>query len=293
MMVTTFPLLYFLKKLSRSITIYVHRFLIFSLYMTLPMELLNFINNILIIPDNFFNKILTSSIQLLAVVEPFGIIPILINLTKEMEKETSKALSKTAAVTSALLLMVFGIAGTQILSTFGITVSSFMVAGGALLFIVSLEIMRHGELRNIKNEINNTGVVPIAFPLIAGPGAITSVMISHQNDGPIVTLISIIIVISITYLVLRLIKPIYRVLGNRGSEVISRIFAVILAAIAIQYIVEGLRKYYHTITKQTNTYHAAILFYLAMFCLFGFFFRFRKSNSSLYNIIIPKDFHAQ
>jgi multiple antibiotic resistance protein len=137
--------------------------------------------------------------------------------------------------------MVFGIAGTQILSTFGITVSSFMVAGGALLFIVSLEIMRHGELRNIKNEINNTGVVPIAFPLIAGPGAITSVMISHQNDGPIVTLISIIIVISITYLVLRLIKPIYMVLGNRGSEVISRIFAVILAAIAIQYIVEGLR----------------------------------------------------
>lgn len=209
--------------------------------MTLPMELLNIINNILIIPDNFFNKILTSSIQLLAVVEPFGIIPILINLTKEMEKETSNALSKTAAVTSALLLMVFGIAGTQILSTFGITVSSFMVAGGALLFIVSLEIMRHGELRNIKNEINNTGVVPIAFPLIAGPGAITSVMISHQNDGPIVTLISIIIVISITYLVLRLIKPIYRVLGNRGSEVISRIFAVILAAIAIQYIVEGLR----------------------------------------------------
>jgi multiple antibiotic resistance protein len=101
--------------------------------------------------------------------------------------------------------------------------------------------MRHGELRNIKNEINNTGVVPIAFPLIAGPGAITSVMISHQNDGPIVTLISIIIVISITYLVLRLIKPIYMVLGNRGSEVISRIFAVILAAIAIQYIVEGLR----------------------------------------------------
>ncbi len=112
-------------------TIYVHRFLIFSLYMVLPMELLNFINSVFIIPDNFFNKVLTSSIQLLAVVEPFGIIPILINLTKEMEKETSKALSKTAAVTSALLLMVFGIAGTQILSTFGITVSSFMVAGGA------------------------------------------------------------------------------------------------------------------------------------------------------------------
>src|SRR4029078_13336620 len=209
--------------------------------MTLPMELLNFINNILIIPDNFFNKILTSSIQLLAVVEPFGIIPILINLTKKMEKETSKALSKSAALTSALLLMIFGIAGTQILAAFGITVNSFMVAGGALLFIVSLEIMRHGELRNIENDIQGTGVIPIAFPLIAGPGAITSVIISQQKDGLVVTIISIIIVIGITYLILRSINSIYRILGNRGSEVISRIFAVILAAIAIQYIVEGLR----------------------------------------------------
>ncbi len=204
--------------------------------------LLHFIHHDIIInPDNFFNNVLTSTIQLLAVVEPFGIIPILINLTKKMEKETSKALSKTAAVTSAILLMIFAIAGTQILSTFGITVNSFMVAGGVLLFIVSLEIMRHGELRNIENELQGSGVVPIAFPLIAGPGAITSVIISQQKDGPIVTLLSIIIVIGITYIVLRSINSIYRILGNRGSEIISRIFAVILAAIAIQYIVEGLR----------------------------------------------------
>ena len=204
-------------------------------------ELLNFITNIFVIPDNFFNKILTSTIQLLAVVEPFGIIPILINLTKKMEKETSKAMSKSAAVTSALLLMIFGVAGTQILSTFGITINSFMVAGGALLFIVSLEIMRHGELRNLENDLQGTGIIPIAFPLIAGPGAITSVIISQQKDGLIVTLLSIIIVIGITYVVLRSINPIYRILGYRGSEVISRIFAVILTAIAIQYIVEGLR----------------------------------------------------
>jgi multiple antibiotic resistance protein len=204
-------------------------------------DLLNFINGIFVIPDNFFNKILTYTIQLLAVVEPFGIIPILINLTKKMEKETSKALSKSAAITSALLLMIFGIAGTQILAAFGITVNSFMVAGGALLFIVSLEIMRHGALRNLENDLQGPGIIPIAFPLIAGPGAITSVIISEQKDGPIVTLLSIVIVIGITYLVLRSINSIYRILGNRGSEVISRIFAVILAAIAIQYIVEGLR----------------------------------------------------
>ena len=116
-----------------------------------------------------------------------------------------------------------------------------MVAGGALLFIVSLEIMRHGVLRNIENDIQGPGVIPIAFPLNHGPGAITSVIISQQKDGLVVTIISIIIVISITYLILRSIGPIYRILGNRGSEVISRIFAVIFTAIAIEYIVEGLR----------------------------------------------------
>ena len=101
--------------------------------------------------------------------------------------------------------------------------------------------MRHGELRNLENDLQGTGIIPIAFPLIAGPGAITSVIISQQKDGLIVTLLSIIIVIGITYVVLRSINPIYRILGYRGSEVISRIFAVILTAIAIQYIVEGLR----------------------------------------------------
>ncbi len=207
-----------------------------------PNDILNIIHNYIVINQgNFVNKLLTSTVQLLAVVEPFGLIPILMNLTKKMEKASSNAMSKTAAITSALLLTIFGLAGVQILSAFGITVNSFMVAGGSLLFIVSLEIMRHGELRNIEKDLQGTGVVPIAFPLIAGPGAITSVIISQQKDGPIVTILSIIIVISITYLVLWSIKPLYRILGNRGSEVISRIFAVILAAIAIQYIVEGLK----------------------------------------------------
>jgi multiple antibiotic resistance protein len=89
-----------------------------------------------------------------------------------MEKETSKAMSKSAAVTSALLLMIFGVAGTQILTIFEITINSFMIAGGALLFIVSLEIMRHGELINLEKDLQQTGIIPIAFPLIAGPGAI-------------------------------------------------------------------------------------------------------------------------
>ena len=79
----------------------------------------------------------------------------------------------------------------------------------------------------------------MAFPLLAGPGAITSVMISFQTAGLIVTMLSISIVIIITYMILRLVNPIYKVLGRRGSMIFTRIFAVLVAAIAVQYIVQG------------------------------------------------------
>src|SRR5437588_9557185 len=93
--------------------------------------------------------------------------------------------------------------------------------------------------RNRKRRSRLSGVVPLAFPLLAGPGAITSVMISFQTAGLIVTMLSISIVIVITYIVLRLVNPIYKVLGRRGSMIFTRIFAVLVTAIAVQYIVQG------------------------------------------------------
>jgi multiple antibiotic resistance protein len=81
----------------------------------------------------------------------------------------------------------------------------------------------------------------LAFPLLAGPGAITSVIISFQTAGLIVTMLSIVIVVSATYIVLLLVNPIYRLLGRRGSMIITRVFAVFIAAIAVQYIVQGVK----------------------------------------------------
>jgi multiple antibiotic resistance protein len=84
--------------------------------------------------------------------------------------------------------------------------------------------------------------VPLAFPLLAGPGAITTVIISLQAYGWIVSIISIVFVVSTTYLVLHLENPISRILGRRGSIVTTRVLAIFLAAIAVQYIVEGVRQ---------------------------------------------------
>ena len=195
------------------------------------------------VPRTFGDDLLKSTIALLVVIDPIGIVPLFISLTEKMEKSERKTVSKTTVITAGVLLLVFAVAGTQILSIFGITIFNFMIAGGVLLFIVSIELLTSGTWRfgdTISGE--SGGVVPLAFPLLAGPGAITSVIISFQTSGLIVTILSIIIVICITYAILRLVNPIYRLLGRRGSMIITRVFAVFIAGIAVQYIVEGINQ---------------------------------------------------
>ena len=200
----------------------------------------------LIVPHNFVDNLIKSTIGLFVVIDPVGSVPLFIALTRMMEKHERKAVSKIAIITAAALLIVFAVAGTQILAIFGITIFSFMVAGGVLLFMVSIELMTHGVWRfggevvgkGVSNPaLGESGVVPLAFPLLAGPGAITSVIISFQTAGLIVTMLSV--VISATYIVLLLVNPIYRLLGRRGSMIVTRVFAVFIAAIAVQYIVQG------------------------------------------------------
>ena len=198
------------------------------------------------VSDTFQNDIITSVIALFVVIDPIGNIPLFIAFTKKLEKAEHKTVSKTAIITAAALLLLFGIAGTQILGLFGITIFSFMIAGGTLLFIIAIELLTYGEWRFVSKVKEDIGVVPIAFPLLAGPGSITAVIISYQTSGFLITFFSIIIVITITYVILRMVNPIYKILGNRGSMIVSRVFAVIIAAIAVEYIVEGIKNLFVT-----------------------------------------------
>jgi multiple antibiotic resistance protein len=214
------------------------------MYNELLVSIIQTINDFIRIPDTFQTDIITSVIALFVVIDPIGNIPLFIAYTKKLQKAEHKTVSKTAILTAAALLLLFGMAGTQILQLFGITIFSFMIAGGTLLFIIAIELLTYGEWRfagGVKEEI---GVVPIAFPLLAGPGSITAVIISYQTSGFLITFSSIIIVMAITYVILRMVNPIYKVLGNRGSMIVSRVFAVIIAAIAVEYIVKGIINLY-------------------------------------------------
>jgi multiple antibiotic resistance protein len=193
------------------------------------------------IPNDFLNELIKSTIALFVVIDPIGSIPLFVALTNKMDKAQRKKTSELAIVTAASLLVIFAIGGTQILSIFGVKIESFMIAGGILLFILSMELLTHGGWRfGIGDSSEDTGVVPFAFPLLVGPGAITSVIISFETAGLLVTIISIAIVIGVTYLTLLLIDPINKILGRRGSIVITRVFAILVAAIGIQYVIDGL-----------------------------------------------------
>jgi multiple antibiotic resistance protein len=196
-----------------------------------------------VISNTFIDDLLKSVISLFVVVNPIGKIPLFITLTEKMGKQNKKLVSKNAIITTAILLTVFAVAGIQLLSVFGISLFSFMIAGGVLLFIISIEFLTYGEWRYSGSSISgDSGIVPLAFPLLAGPGAITTVIISLQTYGWIVSIISIVFVVLVTYLVLLLENPILKILGRRGSLITTRVFAILLAAIAVQYVVEGIRQ---------------------------------------------------
>ena len=211
------------------------------MYNELFISIFQTINDFIRIPDTFQTDIITSVIALFVVIDPIGNIPLFIAFTKKLQKAEHKPVSKTAILTAAALLLLFGMAGTQILQLFGITIFSFMIAGGTLLFIIAIELLTYGEWRFAGGVKEEVGVVPLAFPLLAGPGSITAVIISYQTSGFFITFSSIIIVMAITYVILRMVNPIYKVLGNRGSMIVSRVFAVIIAAIAVEYIVKGIK----------------------------------------------------
>ncbi len=194
------------------------------------------------ISDDFVLETVRSTIALLVVLNPVGIVPIYIALTQKMETTNRTQISKTVIITSTALLFGFAIAGSLIFTVFGITLASFMVAGGILLFIVAIELLTGGGWRFVGSGISEeTGIVPLSFPLLAGPGAITAVIISFESSGLLVTVFSISIAIGITYLILKHAERLHRVIGKRGSLIVTRVFAILIAAIAIEYIVGGTR----------------------------------------------------
>jgi len=176
-----------------------------------------------------------SFIMLFVIMDPPGNVPVFLAITKDMSEERRKKEFREAIIVAAVLLFVFAFLGRLILEALGISIESFMIAGGILLLFTALDLMR-GEKRYVRG--GDVGAVPMGTPLLAGPGAITTVMII-QSWGFSIVLFAIVSAIVATKIILDFSLQIYNILGEEGSEVLSRVMGIIVAAIAIEFIRKG------------------------------------------------------
>jgi len=192
-------------------------------------------------------NVVKAAIVLFIIVDPFGNVPIFMGLTEKLTDSERRKIFNTAILVGIALLLVFAFTGQEIFLIFGISINSFQVAGGLLLLITSLKILVSGSLYESTDTVEGLGAVPIAMPLLVGPGAITTTILNFQSYGILVTIVSVLTVMLLTWLILRYVNPIYRLLGKTGSVVIARVMSLLLAAIAVQFILIGIAHYLATI----------------------------------------------
>jgi multiple antibiotic resistance protein len=193
---------------------------------------------------NFLIDVLNTSIVLFIIIDFLGSIPIFVGLLRDMSKQEKKKTINLAVIVSFIILLFFPVIGVQIFKLFGISIVEFKIGGGLLLLIVALDEV-FGLLPKRENPVEDVGIVPIASPLLAGPGAITTAIIVMQKlEFPanyLVILLSVIIVMFVIWVMFLNMEFINRILGKRGCLVLSRIMGIILTAIAVNYIMSGIK----------------------------------------------------
>ncbi len=201
-----------------------------------------------------FDVLLNASVTLLVTIDPPGLAPLFLALTGGMNRAERFQVSLRASTIGFVVLAVFAVAGAAILSMFGITLPAFRVAGGLLLFWIAFEMIfeRRQERKNRSadkaitiDHIRNIAAFPLAIPLIAGPGAISAAVLlssSFPTAAGTAMLVAIIAAcIAITFVVLVLSERIDGFLGETGRSILTRLLGVILAALAVQFVADGIK----------------------------------------------------
>ncbi len=203
--------------------------------------------------DAMFDLFVDSLIIMLVVVDPIGIAPIFAALTQGETPAVKRRLAIRSTLIAGIILVVFVLVGDSLLNALGIGMPAFQIAGGLLLFLLAVDMVfaRPSGLRyptareqreaETKKDIS---VFPLAIPLIAGPGAMTTVllMVGEQGDDPVVigtVFVVLVIVLLVTLLSLYFSSRLMAFMGETGANVVSRVLGVILAALAVQYVLNG------------------------------------------------------
>jgi multiple antibiotic resistance protein len=195
--------------------------------------------------------ILTTFATLFVVVDPVALAPLFGALTQGMDAAEKHRIALRACLIGFGVLVLFGIAGEQVLRLIGISMPAFRISGGILLFIIAVEMLfeKRTERRDRSAERRSDPTVfPLAVPLIAGPGAIaTMILLTGRTGGDVAQMAAVFgvlaLVILATWLFFLAGAAIERVLGHTGTNVITRLLGLLLAALAVQFVLDGLKAY--------------------------------------------------
>lgn len=202
-----------------------------------------------------FDTVFNAFVTILVTIDPPGLAPLFLAVTRGMNREQRLQVSVRASVIAFVVLAVFAVAGAAILTVFGITLPAFRVAGGFLLFFIAFEMVfekrqdRKEKISDVaitRDHIHNIAAFPLAIPLIAGPGAISATVLlsgSFQGWAGQLSLVLIILAcLAATYLVFVLAERIDQFLGQTGRSILTRLLGVILAALAVQFVADGIKE---------------------------------------------------
>lgn len=193
-------------------------------------------------------------VTLLVVVDPVGLVPIFLSVTHHLAPASRRAVAFRAALIAAVILAIFALAGSWLLGNLGIGLPAFRVAGGLLLFAIAFEMV-YGQRSERQattateaaeaEHAHHIAAFPLAVPLLAGPGAITATLLlageaAGQPSRFAALLITIAVVAGVCVLVFLLAVRIAHLLGTTGNLVFSRLLGIVLAALAVQYVLDGL-----------------------------------------------------
>ena len=200
--------------------------------------------------DSLFNAFVT----LLVTIDPPGLAPIFLALTTGMSRSERGQVALRGSVTAFALLVGFAVLGRAVLDIFGISIGAFRVAGGLLLFWIAFEMIferrqerheRSAERAITKDMIRNIAAFPLAIPLIAGPGAISATVLLSGSFSTTFGRIALVLIILattvLTYVVFVLAERVDNFLGETGRSILTRLLGVILAALAVQFVADGIK----------------------------------------------------
>lgn len=198
--------------------------------------------------------LITAFVTLFVIIDPVGMTPLFVALTQGIDARRRRIIALRACVTAALILIVFAAFGEAVLGFIGISMPAFRIAGGILLFLTALDMLFERRTKRRKSQADEAdaeddsddpSIFPLAIPLIAGPGSIaTMILLAGQRPGMEGLLWVIGVMLAVIALALTLFMGaglLERALGKTGINVITRLLGMLLAALAVQFVLDGLR----------------------------------------------------